>query len=354
MPRDLLPKVLMMHVVYHHCFCAMHASIVPLFCWNKGEDDWLSARQQSAQVSYEHACAVSDLLRATLDTYNQLSAMPSFIAYAAYCGCAIQMPYLWSSDLDIRNKARSNVKTNVEMIHAVSNHWKMAALLVSSATDVSGLNVLITQKIFVKMIYDAHKMQPPDLEGEPRHISPGKLTNMQPNSHRARDSILEYNTILRSKEGGYATAGQEIEVDFARARIESSVPRQQEAGLCHDQGKARHACWFQTPAHAVVFPDIPKPGPTSTISTVPLDYGNWLANSSFPQPFSVAQPLRPQQAQDGIESGVIDQHSDMFASFEVFQPVVDPQLLELFPDGELPELAQGDMSTLNLDYLDFL
>lgn len=131
MPQDWLPKILLMNIIYHQCFCVLHASIIPLFCWDHGGDDWLSARQHSAQVAYEHADTVSDLLRATISTYNRLSAMPSFIAYAAYCGCAIQLPFLWSSNRDIKEKAKANVKTNIEMMHIVGFHWKMAALLVS-------------------------------------------------------------------------------------------------------------------------------------------------------------------------------------------------------------------------------
>lgn len=42
------------------------------------------------------------------------------------------------------------------------------------------------------------------------------------------------------------------------------------------------------------------------------------------------------------------------ATFEVFQPLFDPEMLGLFPNGELPDLAHDEMSDLNLDYLDFL
>lgn len=131
MPQDLLPKILLMNLIFHQCFCAAHASIVPLFCWDRGGGEWMSARQHSAQVSYEHACAVSDLLRATIDNYSRPGAMPSFVAYAAYCGCAIQVPFLWSSNPVIKEKAKANVKVNVEMMHIIGNHWRMATLLVS-------------------------------------------------------------------------------------------------------------------------------------------------------------------------------------------------------------------------------
>lgn len=86
----------------------------------------------------------------------------------------------------------------------------------------------MVQKLFVKMIHDAHSQHPPDLENEPRHIDPRKLTNMGANNHRARDSILEYNTILRSEEDGYAMPGQEIEVDFACTGKEAVPSHQQD------------------------------------------------------------------------------------------------------------------------------
>lgn len=45
----------------------------------------------------------------------------------------------------------------------------------------------------------------------------------------------------------------------------------------------------------------------------------------------------------------------MFTStFEVFQPLFDPEMLGLFPNGELLDLAHDEMSGLNLDYLNFM
>lgn len=129
-PKDALPKILLINVTYHQCLCALHASIVPIFCWGESEEDWLSARQLSAQNAYEHACAVSELLHAVLLLYDRVSAMPSFISYAAYCGCAIQIPFLWSSNQAVRERAVANVKVNVQMIHTIAEYWKFAALLV--------------------------------------------------------------------------------------------------------------------------------------------------------------------------------------------------------------------------------
>lgn len=95
----------------------------------------------------------------------------------------------------------------------------------------------MVQKLFVRMIHDAHSQHPPNLEDEPRHIDPNKLTSMEANHHSARDSILEFNTILRSKEDGYARLGQEIEVDFTRNGKEAIPSQQEPSRSSPSQGK---------------------------------------------------------------------------------------------------------------------
>jgi hypothetical protein len=127
-----LSNLLLINVVYHQSLCTLHASIVPLFCWGeavKEEDGWLVARQLSAQVAYEHAYATSDLLKAVM-AINGLSVAPSFTCYAAYCGCAIQIPFMWSSNISVRERASTNVRANMEIIKHMSPYWKYAALLV--------------------------------------------------------------------------------------------------------------------------------------------------------------------------------------------------------------------------------
>lgn len=90
MPHNVLPKLLLIHTAYHQSLCAPHASIVPLFSWSASDDTSLSARNLSAQIAFAHACAASALFEAILADSNESRAIPSFIAYAAYCGCAIQ------------------------------------------------------------------------------------------------------------------------------------------------------------------------------------------------------------------------------------------------------------------------
>lgn len=97
------------------------------------DNAWISARQTSAQVAYEHAIAASEMIEAVLSSSHKLSSIPSFVGYAAYCSCAIQTPFTFSSSESIRERARNNVKSNVKMIQALAKYWKFTALLVSSS-----------------------------------------------------------------------------------------------------------------------------------------------------------------------------------------------------------------------------
>lgn len=144
MPPKSLPRIMLINIVYHQALCALHASIVPLFCWAPGNDSWSSARQLSAQVAFEHAGAASTLMDVVLSSFSKLSAMPGFVAYAAYCGCAIQIPFMWCIDPAVKERAKANVRANVKMIHTMANYWKFSALLV---------NNLLTLKIILANRY---------------------------------------------------------------------------------------------------------------------------------------------------------------------------------------------------------
>lgn len=129
--RDL-PKILLVNLVYRQSLCALHSSIVPLFCWSKGDGTYSSARQVSAQIAFEHSCSISNLIKFVLATDCPISAMPLFVAYAAYSSCAIQIPFLWCSEASIKERARGNIEVNIDMIQQMSSYWKLASLLVIS------------------------------------------------------------------------------------------------------------------------------------------------------------------------------------------------------------------------------
>lgn len=143
-----LPKTLQLNIVYHQCLCALHASIVPLFCWAASDEVWALARRTSAQMAYENACAISMLIDATLSHYPKLTAMPAFVSYAAYCGCAIQIPFMWSQDLQVKGRAHLHVRANIRMIRIMATSWKFADLLVSNLC-FCGIGLLTIRSIFM-------------------------------------------------------------------------------------------------------------------------------------------------------------------------------------------------------------
>ncbi|KIL85329.1 hypothetical protein FAVG1_11284 [Fusarium avenaceum] len=124
-----LPKMLLVNLVYHQSLCALHSSIVPLFCWSKGDGTYSSARQLSAQVAYEHSCSISSLIRSALATDCPVSAMPLFVAYAAYSSCAIQMPFLWCLETSIKERARGNIDVNIDLLAAKSSILEFTGIL---------------------------------------------------------------------------------------------------------------------------------------------------------------------------------------------------------------------------------
>ena len=130
--KDTLPKILLLNVLYHQALCALHSSIVPLFSWSKQNSGFSTAIQVSAQIAYDHAVLASELLNLVLTSYGRLSAIPSFVSYAAYCGTAIQIPFTNSSDRKIRERAQNNVHVNVKLIEMMSAYWKIAELLVGA------------------------------------------------------------------------------------------------------------------------------------------------------------------------------------------------------------------------------
>ncbi|KAH7191847.1 uncharacterized protein B0J16DRAFT_393909 [Fusarium flagelliforme] len=191
--QSSLPKTLLTNLVYHQSLCALHSSIVPLFCWSKGDRAYSSARQLSAQVAYEQACTISRLILIILDSGFHISSMPIFVAYAAYSSCAIQIPFLWCSQLEVKGQAQLNVQTNMKMIQGMSSYWKLASLL----------------QVYARCIHDVHKRNPPTISHEPKYAGVSAFVDFGVDASLAKASILEFTGLLRSDNGGYVKPGEE-------------------------------------------------------------------------------------------------------------------------------------------------
>jgi len=128
-PRYMTHRVLHLNALYHQSLCSIHASVVPLFSGIPG-DGWAAVRQISAQVAFEHANQMSALIAAFLASTRKTSLAPMFMGYAAYCGCAIQIPFMWCANPDVRERVHANMRANFKLLHMMSSDWKFASLLV--------------------------------------------------------------------------------------------------------------------------------------------------------------------------------------------------------------------------------
>ncbi|RFN45506.1 hypothetical protein FIE12Z_10269 [Fusarium flagelliforme] len=191
--QSSLPKILLTNLVYHQSLCALHSSIVPLFCWSKGDRACSTARHLSAQIAYEHASTISSLIRSVLGSGFHVSSMPIFVAYAAYSSCAIQIPFLWCSQLEVKVQAQLNVETNINMIREMASYWKLASLL----------------QVYARCIHEVHKRNPPTISNEPKYAGISPFVDFGAETNLAKASILEFTGILRSDNGGYVKPGEE-------------------------------------------------------------------------------------------------------------------------------------------------
>ncbi|KAI1421451.1 hypothetical protein F5Y12DRAFT_705530 [Xylaria sp. FL1777] len=179
-------RVLHLNSLYHQSLCALHASLVPLFCCSPG-DGWCAARQLSAQIAFEHAGEMSSLIMAILDTTSRTSGVPMFTGYTAYCCCSILMPFMWCSNPAIRERVHGNITANSKLLQLMTVDWKFASIL----------------NTYIHYLYNLHSKRGVVLEDEPIRISRDKLTCFNGDTSCTRRSIYEYIAMFRTEGGGY-------------------------------------------------------------------------------------------------------------------------------------------------------
>ncbi|KAH6981495.1 hypothetical protein EDB80DRAFT_692184 [Ilyonectria destructans] len=137
--------------------------------------------------------ASSEILGAAFKRSSGAKAFPSFIAYSAYCACAILLPFTHCLNERVRLRALQHVEANVRVIQSMSKYWKFAALLDS----------------YLRPMADMHSKNPFHPEDEPRSLQPFHLGGFGVALPRARTSVLTHTGILW-KDDGFAVQGEEI------------------------------------------------------------------------------------------------------------------------------------------------
>ncbi|OQU99385.1 Fungal specific transcription factor domain-containing protein [Cladophialophora immunda] len=191
---DDLANLLLLHVIYHQCWCSLHSSIVPLFSWSDGDDNYSYAQQLSGQLALDHSYAVSALLETALGLDWDPRRMPSFIGYAAYCACAIQTPFLWCSNVSVKQHAVRSMLANLKTLQILGNHWVFLKVLGR----------------YAYRLYKAHRNHPFPLTDEPAKMGPAAMKGFKATNPRARQSILTHNTIIVNEEGSFARGTEDI------------------------------------------------------------------------------------------------------------------------------------------------
>lgn len=324
-PTGQFPKILLINTVYRQCLTALHASIIPLFSWSTEDDAWPTARRLSATIAFDHAREASDIFEAALGNYPDSSAFPSFVAYAAYSGCAIQIPFMWCREQKVRDRAYANVKTNARVIHTLATHWKFAGLLVSLLrfllSDVRAN--LVEQEIHLRYIYKMHAKDPVWFENEPRYLDASHLSGVRIHGPRARDSILGHTRILWTPKGHFLKEGEET-TDLS---VEEDSPR---------------TSADQSPQQAF-----------SGAEARPDDHGGHLASmtAEFQQDPPNQQVPYVQFGNMGAQTGPrTDMYADQVQHF--FNPFLDAEVLGTFPNGDLINFSELDTSPMSLNFLD--
>ncbi|KAJ9609082.1 hypothetical protein H2200_006853 [Cladophialophora chaetospira] len=301
----LIPNILLINAVYHQCLCALHSSVVPLFSWSADENDWLSARLLSAQIAFEHACAISAVFEAVLEHHPQLAALPSFVGYAAYGSCAVQIPFLWCSEPLVSARAHTHVQTNLRIIQSIARYWKFSRL----------------SEIYVRYLYKMHAKDPVQLENEPKYLDASKLTGAKFSAVNARQTILSFNAIIWAKHGGFAKPGEEI----------TDLELDEDTNRHADAPKNASASLQEVAAGSVAHPvDLSTLEPRT------------FTNSTGPLPFAGIS----QQDARHLEIEHQSQNSDMF------RPFLNPEMLEMFPSSEEFDFSQLEAGPFNFDVFD--
>lgn len=243
--------------------------------------------------------------------------------------------------------------------------------------------LLERQKVYVQCLYNGHKRHPTILEDEPKYIDAGKLTNVRVNAPHVQASILEFIGILRSREDGYARPGEEVGLEIEdtgtdiEPPIETSAPEDRQGNFLMpiqrkgiDMSLTRDATVESAETGNALVPDnsqaIPPTAPCANLPFTPESDVQYQYDPPYSERNEHSKrhppPPPPQQAQAfpltfshhqlaaPPQQMVVD---NLNHTLDIFQPLLDPEMLDLFPNGELPDLSAFDTSTLNLDHFDF-
>lgn len=174
----------------------------------------------------------------------------------------------------------------------------------------------IPQDIHVQCLYSVHEKHPPLIQDEPKNSDISAFTGFRVNTLHARSSILEFAGILRSRGHGYVNSGEESsDLGIQTHENRTSTGSAEHDPLANALSERRHS-GHPLPA------DI---APASEQPSVQVDTEEQNQAPEFHQDLS----------QDLLFSQPLPDLDTQLLEGEIFNPFIDPEMLDLFSGGEL-------------------
>ncbi|VUC32195.1 unnamed protein product [Clonostachys rosea] len=133
-------QLAMLHTLYHSAVCCLHASVVPLFSFCSVDEDLAQLRMPSAATAFAHARSISSMLQKCKQARLSLSA--GFFGFACYCSLAVQIPFLWCKDVGTRDRTRTNMDVNFQLMEYIGSRWKIASCLTFANVNAMACTVI--------------------------------------------------------------------------------------------------------------------------------------------------------------------------------------------------------------------
>jgi hypothetical protein len=199
-------------------------------------------------------------------------------------------------------------------------------------------------------------MQPNDLEDEPRHVDVRKLIDIKVDASYARTSILGFIEILRPKGDGYVNSGDESN-DLGIQKVSQSSHGNTPEAPSNRRHENQNLLWPGNSLSDTVpseQPQVQHPiqQDHSLSSLNPSMHSRASANDEYHQSLEQTEIAGPLQPQDQPLPQFQDQDITERWTLDPYYPFFDQTMLDLFPNGEMPDLSQLETELVGLDYFE--
>ena len=166
--------------------------------------------------------------------------------------------------------------------------------------------------------------------------------------------------MLRSRENGITQPGKEGDLGIEHEPAESEAGTEVSTSY-GDQGKQAGCSRIPPHGNSSRLTNVRVSSLGTNPTQVAPECLQYRPSRSIPVPSTKEQQqlelqLEQQQQVQARSAGLASHQPDVLRmnhqNLDVFQTLIDPEMLKLYPNGELPDLSQFDTSPLSLEYFD--